>query len=69
MQIKKKLQLHVIVSAVTALLICLMLYMMMQRISRAREVTVIADQLIISIFERSAFREDYLQVGSERAKT
>ena len=69
MQIKKKLHIHVVVSALTALFICLLLFMMMQRINRAMEVTAIADQIIISIFERSAFGEDYFRTGSERAKT
>ena len=69
MQIKKKLQIHVVVSVLTALLICLMFFLLMQRISRAKEVTAIADQITLSIFERSAFGEDYLRTGSERAKT
>lgn len=68
MQIKKKLQINVVVLALTALLICLMLFLMMNRISQAIEVAAIADKIIISIFEKSAFREDYLRTGSERAK-
>ena len=68
MQIKKKLQIQVAVSALTALLICLMFFLLVQRISRAKEVATIADQIIISIFERSAFGEDYLRTNSERAK-
>ncbi|MGB9081075.1 MAG: HAMP domain-containing protein, partial [Desulfuromonadaceae bacterium] len=69
MQIKKKLQINVAVSAVTALLICLMFLMTMLRISQAMEVAVIADKIIIKIFERGALRDDYLRTGSERAKT
>jgi PAS domain S-box-containing protein len=68
MQIKKKLQINVVVLALTALLICLMLFLMMNRISQAMEVAAIADKIIISIFEKNAFREDYLRTGSERAK-
>lgn len=68
MQIKKKLQINVVVLALTALLICLMLFLMMNRIRQAIEVATIADKIIISILEKNAFREDYLRTGSERAK-
>ena len=68
MQIKKKLQINVVVLALTALLICLMLFLTINRVRQAMEVAATADKIIISIFEKNAFRQDYLRTGSERAK-
>lgn len=68
MQIKKRLQINVVVSVLTALFICLMLFMALHRVNRAMDASNLADEIVRSIFERSTFREDYLRTNSERAK-
>jgi PAS domain S-box-containing protein len=68
MRVKRKLQLNVGFSIFAALALLLMLVASLQRLDRAQKGTVIAGNIISASFENSAFRYDYLQGGSERAR-
>jgi len=68
MQVRKKLRINVTVSVITAVIIVLMLFLSLYRISHAMEELEIADKIAISAFQRNTFRNDYLRTGSERAK-
>lgn len=68
MEIKKRLQINVAVSAITALVIIFMLFLTLYRINRAVDASDLADEIIRGVFERSTFEADYLRTHSERAR-
>ncbi len=68
MQVKKRLQLNVLISVLAAAAILLVLVFAMYRVSKAVEASDIAGKLVTISFERATLRSDYRQNGSERAK-
>jgi signal transduction histidine kinase len=68
MLVKTRLQIIIAVSVLMALIIVLVLYWGLYRVNRAVQESDLAGEIIISAFERNAFRSDYLQTDSERAK-
>src|SRR5512140_3770364 len=68
MQIKKRLQINVAVSAVAAGIILAMLVAAAYRVLNAAAASHIANDLVANVYQRSEFRGDYLQSTNERAK-
>jgi PAS domain S-box-containing protein len=68
MQIKKRLQINVVMSVLTAFIICLVLFLALYRLNRANNSAKIAGDIIISALERVALRNDYVRNNSARAK-
>jgi PAS domain S-box-containing protein len=68
MKVKKRLQLSAAVSIMTVFAVVLLLFLTLSRVKHAMEQSRIADEILISAFERSAFKSDYLQNNNERAK-
>jgi PAS domain S-box-containing protein len=68
MLVKRRLQLNVAVSVVSAAVIALVLFLAFTRVSRAVKESNIAGAIIICAFERTTLRNDYLRTDSERAK-
>jgi PAS domain S-box-containing protein len=68
MQVKQRLKINMIITVVTAFAILLVLVTAVYRISLVNEESNIADEILSNAFERSTFREDFLQTDNERAK-
>jgi two-component sensor histidine kinase/HAMP domain-containing protein len=68
MQIKKRLQINVAVSVLTALAACLVLFPALYRMNEANNSEKIADDIISSVLERDVLRNDYLRNNGARAK-
>ncbi|WP_459817068.1 ATP-binding protein [Geotalea toluenoxydans] len=68
MQVKRKLQLAAIASAMAGLMVISMLLVALYHVDRAIKQSHIAGEIVNEAFERSTFREDYLRIGNERAK-
>ncbi len=68
MQIKKRLQINVVVSVLTVLLIGLVLFLSLYRINKANNLAKIAGDITLISFERVTLRTDYLRTGNERSK-
>ncbi len=68
MQVKKRLQINVAFSIITAFVVVLMLFLTLSRVHRAVEQSEIVSEILSSAFERSTFKSDYLQRSNERAR-
>lgn len=68
MQIKKRLQINIAVSALTVLVICLVLFLSLHQLNRANDSAKIAGEIITSMLERVTLRNDYALSNSARAK-
>jgi PAS domain S-box-containing protein len=68
MQIKKRLRINAAVSVVMAVVICLVLFFSLHRVTMANDSAKIAGELIINVLERVTLRNDYLRNNSARAK-
>ncbi len=68
MQVIRKLELNSVLTAIAALIIVLVLIIGFYEVHRAVRSFEITDELLISLFERSTFRSDYLRTDNERAK-
>jgi PAS domain S-box-containing protein len=68
MQVKKRLQINVVLSVLTACLIIPMLIMAAYRINGAVGAQQVAGEIIAGAFERVALRNDYMRNDNERAK-
>ena len=68
MRIRKRLQLNVAVSVITSIVICLMLFLALQRISGVSSLTKTAGDLMSGMLDRVALRNDYIRNNSGRAK-
>jgi PAS domain S-box-containing protein len=68
MQVKQKLKINSIITAITVFIILIVLFLGLYNIKEALKESDLTDELITSLFERSASRSDYLRTGSERAK-
>ena len=68
MQVRQRLKINVLVTAIMAVAILLVLFAVLYRITLVNEESEIADEIVSNAFERSIFREDFLQTNSERAK-
>ena len=68
MQVKKRLQINIAFSIITALIIALMLILTLSGVNRASEERELVGEILSSSFERNSFRSDYLRTGNERAR-
>lgn len=68
MQIKKRLQLNIVVSVITAFLVILVLVQAVRDVKRAMDAVLVAGDLERSAFESSALREDYLRTDTGQAR-
>ncbi len=68
MQVRTRLHLNVVFSVASALIIVIVILLALYRVNRVREESEIANQIVISVFERNTFNDDYLRTGNERAK-
>ena len=68
MQIKQRLQLNTLLSVTAVLVILCGFVAAFYRINAAVKASDLAGQIVTGAFERVAFRNDYMQTGSERAK-
>ena len=68
MQVKQRLRINAIISAVSVLVILLVLFLTIFRVNRALEALKIADAIITASYERLMLRTDFYQTGSERSK-
>ncbi len=68
MQIKKRFQINVAVSVITAVVIGLVLFLALDQVKHTVQELEISGEILSSAFDRSALRDDYLRNNSERAK-
>ena len=68
MQVKHRLRINAIVTAISAITILAVLFMTMHRVLGAVDANKTADAIITTAFERLALRTDYMRTGSERAR-
>lgn len=68
MQVKQRLRLNVVFSAILALIIFSVVSLALYRIEKANEKAKIAGDIITASFERLTFRNDYIRNSGERAK-
>jgi PAS domain S-box-containing protein len=68
MRIKKRLQLNVAISVMTAVVICLMLFLALQRITSVSGLTKAAGDLTAGILDRVVLGNDYIRNNNPRAK-
>lgn len=68
MQVKKRLQINIAFSIITAFIIALMLTLALSGVNRAREQSELVGDILSSSLERNSFRNDYLRTGNERAR-
>ena len=68
MQIKKRLHINVAASVIAAGIILAMLVIAVYRVLSAADTSNIADELVSSVYQRSEFRNDYMQSTNERAR-
>ena len=68
MQVKQRLRINAVVTAVSVLAILAVLFMTAHRVVKAVEANNIADTIITAAFEKLALKTDYLRTGSERAR-
>jgi len=69
MRVAQRLRINSFVSAVSVLVIFVVLFLMIGRVYRALEAAKTADAIIVASFERLMLRTDFDQTGSERSKT
>ena len=67
MQVKKRLQINMIVTGITALIIALILLIAYERVKEAVKGGEVADLIVSGIFERFIFREDFIRSNNPRA--
>jgi len=68
MKIKKRLQVNVALSLLTAFVICLVLFLSLHRINKANYAAKTAGEIMISVLERITFSNDYIRNNTVRAK-
>src|ERR1035437_4732897 len=68
MQIKKRVQISVVLSVLTAFAIGLVLFKSLDNLNKANNTAKIAGELVTSALERVALRNDYIRNNSVRAK-
>jgi PAS domain S-box-containing protein len=68
MKIKKRLQINVAVSVMTAFVICLVLFLSLYRLNQANNLGKIAGDIIAGTLERVSLRNDYMRNNGARAK-
>jgi PAS domain S-box-containing protein len=68
MQIKQRLRINSMLTAMTALVVLLVLFVGLHEVKKAVRASKTANELATSAFERATFSNDYLRNGSERAK-
>src|SRR6202142_2732482 len=68
MQVKHRLRINAVVTAISAIAILAVLFMTMHRVLEAVDANRTADAIITTAFERLALRTDYMRTGSERAR-
>jgi len=68
MQLIQKLKLNSILTAITAIIIFLVLVFGSYEVKKAVSASEITHALLTALFERNTFRSDYLRTNSERAK-
>ena len=68
MKLKTRLNINAAISVMTAIVIVMMLFMALYRVSRAIEESNIAGELMATAFERSILKSDYLRTNSEKSK-
>jgi PAS domain S-box-containing protein len=68
LRVKRRLQINLGVSAITAFIIAGILLLGLYRVNRAFQGLDIADEILSILYERSALRSDYVQNGTARAK-
>jgi PAS domain-containing protein len=68
MRIRKRLQIGVVVSVLTAIAVCLFLFLALNRLSRANHSAKIAGELMTAMLERVTLRNDYIRNSSARAR-
>ncbi|HEY3309928.1 MAG TPA: ATP-binding protein [Desulfuromonadaceae bacterium] len=67
MQVKKRLQINMVVTAITALVIALILFITYNRVQEAVNGGKVADLIITGSFERFIIREDFLRSNNPEA--
>jgi len=68
MQIKRRLQINVAISLLTAIVICLVLLLSLYRLKKANNSAKIAGDIITDSLESVILRNDYIRNDNERAK-
>ena len=68
MQVKHRLRINAVVTAISAIAILAVLFMTMHRVLGAVDANKTADAIITTAFERLALRTDYMRTGGERAR-
>jgi len=68
MQIKKRLQINIAISALTVLVVCLVLSLSIYHLNRSKESAIISAELIASVLERTTLRNDYIRNSGQRAR-
>lgn len=68
MRIRTRLQVVTAASAALVVIMAVLLYWSQQRLAKAIKTSVLAEEIVISVFERSMLRSDYLRSDNQRAK-
>jgi len=68
MRINKRLQINVVVTIATAIVICLVLFLVLNQLNRAYIAAETANEIMSSMLERATFRNDYIRSKTARAK-
>ncbi|HVN71727.1 MAG TPA: HAMP domain-containing protein, partial [Desulfomonilia bacterium] len=68
MKVKQRLKINSILTAITALVILLVLLLGLNEVRKAVRASELSNSLITAFLERSTFRSDYVRTGNERAK-
>ncbi|SNB46220.1 ATP-binding protein [Geobacter sp. DSM 9736] len=66
--LKRKLLVNIAVLVLTVLFVGIIVIFMLNRVNTARRQSELAGEIIITAFERTALRTDYLRTGNERAR-
>jgi signal transduction histidine kinase/HAMP domain-containing protein len=66
--LKRRLQLNVALSVLTACVVCLVLFLSLYRLERANQGTKTAGEIMTCLLEQVTLRNDYLRNGSARAR-
>ncbi len=68
MRIRKRLQINVVISVLTAVVVCFVLSISLFSLNRASNATRFAGDVLAACFERITLRNDFIQTNSARAK-